>query len=235
MHAQMSDAMLAASTSEPYVFFFEPTPLPNVNDFDPVALSRRLRRIGVPPPDRLVAFPSYPSLTPFETQCAFAAQVGHILGVEPEIQRVVVDTRPRPVDATRKKDPGPDGAPQPIPPGPEVDWQRALDAAVVGGREVERIAAQTRHLAVCYLSTIRGEPRFSPTQRRLLHYASTGKVSVIAEEVALALNVSKVTAQRAITGLAAELFGADSGRRAPELVGRVVTSYAVFLRYNEHL
>ena len=233
IHARIADEELAEATSEPYVLFFEPTPLPTVNDFDPIALAMRINRLGASKPLRLVAFASYPSLTPFDTQCAFAAQVGDILGVDPEIQRVVVDTRWRPVGASGKKHPGPDATPQPIDLGPEVDWQRALDAAVLGKQKVERLEPRTRLLVTSYLSSMRSGPRFNPTQRRLLHRASTGDISVTAEDVSEALHVSHVTAQRAIRGIAACLFDEESGRRAPELVGRVVISYAIFLRYNE--
>lgn len=228
----MTDELLADATSRPYTYFFEPTPHPLVNNFDPIRMAARLAAISPRRPVRVVAFAGEPSPTPFETQCAFAAQVGHLLNTTPVIHRVSVKTGIQPRAKASKKGTLPGTRPRHIDPGPEVDWQRALAEAI--GRSVsgQPISEITQKLVRLYLHGSRGEPGFTPTQKRLLHRASTGEISVIAEDVAAALYVQPGTATRAISGIATELFGYGNGRRSPEVVARVVVQYSWFLQYN---
>jgi len=228
----MSDEAIAAATSSPYTYFFEPTPYPQVNNYDPIHMAVRLARVGKLRPTRAVAFASHPSPTPFETQCAFAAQAGHLLDVPPEIHRVTVATRGWPRDVGAKKEVEPDSQPRQVDPGPSLDWRRALDEAVRGGTPNEGISATTEKLVKLYLFSQRGEDRFSPIQKSLLYRASIGDISVVAEEIADALPTGHKYAERAVRGIAAALFGETERRRSNELVGRLVVQYAWFLQYN---
>lgn len=230
----VTDNDLNALLSEPYVYFFEPTPYRQVNHYDPIDMAERISGLGNLRPQRVVAFVSHPAPTTFETQCAFAAQAGHVLGVTPEIQRVAVTTQARRRSAAAKKSQGNGGEPQQIDPGPEVDWLRALNAAVLASDNTEQVPAHIQLFVARYLNHPHGKPWFSPTQKRLLHRVSTGELGVIAEEIAHDLPVQLVTAQRAIRDLAKDFFQDNTGRRSPELVGRLIAQYAWFLQYNEY-
>lgn len=229
----MSDDELADVASAPFSFFFEPTPHPQINDYDPVEMALRLSGLSVPGPCRVVAFVSHPAPEPYEAQCAFASQVGHILGVPPEVYRVAVPGRPSGNNGSAKKVTTSDGLTQEADLGPKVDWQRALDAAAAGNGAGEPVPDQAQLLVESYLYPRRGGPRFSPTQKGLLYFAATGEISVIAEEIAEALSVQLVTAQRAILGIANSMGQEGNGRRSPEVVGRMVAQYRWFLSYNE--
>lgn len=229
----MSDEELAGFASAPFSFFFEPTPHPQINHYDPVEMARRLSAVSTSGPCRVVAFVSHPAPEPYEAQCAFASQVGHILGVPPEVHRVAVPGRPGSNNGSAKKITRSDGRTQDVDLGPKVDWQRALDAAAAGNGAGEPVPDQAQLLVESYVYPRRGGPRFNPTQRGLLYFAATGEISVIAEEVAEALSVQLVTAQRAILGIANSMGQDGNGRRSPEVVGRVVAQYRWFLSYNE--
>lgn len=222
---------LANLVSNNFAYFFEPTPYPHINGYNPIEMATRLKAHGGTAPRRVVAFVSHPSPVPFEAQCAFASQVGHILGVAPEVHIVAVPDRSS-SNGSAKKGHAPGGRAVEVDPGPKVDWQRALDVAVGGNDAGARVPDQARLLVESYVYPQRGGPRLNPTQRRLLYAASAGEISVVAEEIAAALNVQLVTAQRAIRGIA-QLLGEESGgRRSPELVGRLVVQYRWFLHYN---
>lgn len=216
----------------PYQLYFEPTPLPAVNDFDPIEMADRLRSVGAPPA-RLVAFVCEPTPVPFPDQCAFATQVGRILGVTPTVQRVRASPGPSQVvrDADKKRSDG--RAPErTIDPGPRVDWQRALDDATAPGWRGERIDRQTQRLVELYLDRAYRSERFSGTQRRLLHLAAFGEFSVSAAEAAEVMCMNKVTVGRAITTIASLVKGSESTRSSKEFVGRLVSQHGGFLRHN---
>jgi len=229
----MSDEALAGATSSPFSFFFEPTPHPQINDYDPVRMALRLSALSAVGPCRVVAFVSHPAPEPFEAQCAFASQVGHILGVPPEVHRVAVPGRPGSDNGSAKKSTTIDGRTKQVDLGPEVDWQRALDAAANGDCLGEPVPDQAQLLVESYLYPRRCGPRFSPTQKGLLHLAAIGEISVIAEEITETLSVQLITAQRAILGIVATMGQEVNGRRSPEVVGRMVAQYRWFLSYNE--
>lgn len=219
-------ARLAELVEQPYAYFFEPTPYPAVGGYDPITMAQRLREAARQVPALSVAFISHPSPVPFEAQAAFAAQVGLVLGSMPELCHVKTPDRPKPTMRKTKTE---------VKTGPDVvaDWAGSLDAAIRSGEAHDRISVMTQNLVSLYLAPSRGAAKFNPTQRRLLHRASTGELGIIAEDVAADLNVQLVTAQRAIRGIAVALFVNNSGRRAPELVGQLVTQYGCFFRHNE--
>jgi len=229
--ASIRDAELRDLSAEPYWYFFEPTPYHVVNRYDPIEMAERIANFGRTPPQRVVAFASHPGPVAFETQCAFAVQAGYLLGVQPEIQRVSVTMRGSRKGMSPKKSENPGDRTEPIDPGPEVDWVRALDAAVRAADAPEQVDSQTQVFAARYLR--HSKPWFSPTQRRLLHRASTGELAVIAEDVAVDLSIERDTARKAIHGIARGFFQDGDRRRAPEQVGRLVALYSPFLRYNE--
>lgn len=222
--ATITAVRLQELVDRPYAYFFEPTPYPAINGYDPIVMAERLRSAANRVPHLSLAFVSHPSPIPFEAQSAFAAQVGHVLGSMPELWHVNTPGRPRQMTRQAKAKAGPDIV---------ADWVGALDAAIRGDAVGDQISTMTMELVSLYLAPHRGARRFSPTQRRLLHRASTGELGVIAEEVAADLNVQLVTAQRAIRGIALDLFNDDGGRRSPELVGQLVAKYGWFFRYNE--
>jgi hypothetical protein len=221
--ATTTEARLAELVDSPYAYFFEPTPYPSINSYDPIVMAQRLRNAARRTPALSVAFVCVPSPVPFEAQSAFAAQVGHILGSMPEVRRVTTPDAPVLVTHRAKAKQGPDIV---------ADWLGAFNAAVGGDSTGDQISPATLDLVSLYLAPVRGVARFSPTQRRLLHRASTGEVSINAEEVAGDLNVQLVTAQRAIRGIALALFNDEGGRRSPQLVGQLVARYGWFFRYN---
>ncbi len=222
--ATTADSRLAELVDQPYAYFFEPTPYPSINNYDPIVMAKRLLGVAGRAPHLSVAFLSIPSPVPFEAQSAFAAQVGHVVGGMPQLRRVTTPSRPSQLTHVRKARTGPDIV---------ADWVGAIDGAIRDDGGGDRISPTTRDLVSFYLAPLPGVPKFSPTQRRLLHRASTGELCVNAEDVAADLNVQLVTAQRAIRGIARALFDAEGGRRSPELVGQLVARYGWFFRYNE--
>lgn len=222
--ATTTDSRLAELVDQPYAYFFEPTPYPSINNYDPIVMAKRLLGAAGYTPNLSVAFLSVPSPVPFEAQSAFAAQVGHVVGSMPEVRQVTAPSRPIQSTHVPKARTGPDII---------ADWVGAIDGAISGDGGGDRVSRTTQDLVSLYLAPFRGVPKFSPTQRRLLHRASTGELCINAEEVAADLNVQLVTAQRAIRGIATALFNAEGGRRSPELVGQLVARYGWFFRYNE--
>lgn len=222
--ATVTASQLNELVQQPYAYFFEPTPYPAINAYDPIVMAGRLRASAGLVPHWSAAFVSHESPIPFEAQSAFAAQVGHVLGSMPELRLVTPPERPVPNTRIAKGQAGPDIV---------ADWVGALDSAIRGDEAGDRISDMTQEVVALYLAPCRGLPKFSPTQRRLLHRASTGELGIIAEDVAADLDVQLVTAQRAIRGIALALFAEESGRRSPELVGRLVAQYGWFFRYNK--
>lgn len=222
----VTDADLGELTSGPFAYFFEPTPYPMVNSYDPIAMAARLGRVARLTPSRVVAFTSgYSTPVSVEAQAAFAVQAGILLGVMPEIRHVAMPDTAQPARTGKaKSEAGPDFASL---------WMDALDVAATGKNGGIAIPDFIQKLVALYLAPFPGAARFNPTQRRLLHRASTGEIGVIAEDVARDLSVQLVTAQRAIRGIAMTLYADAAGRRSPELVGQLVAQYGWFFRFNE--
>lgn len=229
LSASIATCDLTELVRKPFVFFFEPTPYPQVSDFDPIVMAERISAVQQAPTVRTTAFISPGSPIPFETQAAFAVQVASILGLQAGV-RLVVPKMPSPVGGSPKR-----GQPTERRSSSQSAWSSALTAALNDGTVDDHVPETTQALVANYLRSRRQGSRFSPTQRRLLHRTSTGEVGVIAEDVAEDLHVTLVTAQRAIRGIVTELFGVDSGRRSPELIGQLVAKYGWFLRYNKVL
>lgn len=212
-----------------YAFFFEPTPQPGLSH-DPITLARRLARMARRPA-RTVAFVTNPSPTPLETQFAFAAQVGMILGVTPQVRTVEIPGMgPFALNTQTKAKTKPDleGS---LDPGPTVDWLYALrDAADPRSESLGPLPKQPQLFARLYLTRARKERKFGVTGRELLHVLAAGGVPVRADELARRLGRQRETVQRAITAVARD-FPAE-GRSGPEVVGQLVYSYGWFLRMN---
>lgn len=213
-----------------YWFFFEPTPHPGLL-YDPVRLADRLSQIA-PRPTRTIAFVTDPSPTRWETQCAFAAQVGLILGVTPRVQKVRVfgvDSPGSNLEAKAHPD-----EPGPLNPGPRVDWARALNDAVTRRPQfVEPIAEVPALFAQLYLTRGRGKRKFSALAREVLHTVAVSDLAVRAEDIAGVLGRQRGTVQRAITGIANEFSDTTEGRDGPEVVGHLVYAYGWFLQANQ--
>lgn len=225
------DTELQQATDQEYWFFFEPTPQPGW-PYDPLTVAENLARVSVRRPKRLIAFVSKPSPTPWETQCAFAVQVGLILDVTVHIQRVEIRTRRSSSNGQNKDAKSPDDF------GPRVDWGRALtDATAISPDSVESLSEEIIRFAMSYLLRGRGQGGFSVLQRELLHKVACGEAAVAAEDLARVLHRQRGTIQKAIIGLTPALSdnGSANGaerRTGPAEVARLAYQYGWFLQHN---
>lgn len=220
-----SDRQLAVLVEQPFVFFFEPTPYPALGH-DPVVLASRiaaLTRSRNPSdpirPGQVTAFIAAGSPEPFETQAAFAFQVGALLGVEAGLT-TLVPRQPVSPESTQAKTAARHGP----------DWGAAV-SAIAGHPDTQSdLPARSTLLAAAYLAPER--QGFSPTQRRLLYRAATGEVAIVAKDIAANLFIQTVTAQRAITEIARHVGEIELGRNSPDFVAQLVVQHRWFLCYN---